>query len=112
MALFFLPGLVMASWVSRTPDIRDALGASHGELGLILMGLSGGSMVGILSSGPLVARFGTRPVLNVTATATAISVLVIALGAGMPSAWVLALGLAISGLAMGAAEVAMNVEGA
>lgn len=112
MALFFLPGLVMASWVSRTPDIRDALEASPGQMGLILMGLSVGSMVGILSSGPLVARFGTRPVLNVTATATAFSVLVIALGAGMPSAWVLALGLGISGLAMGAAEVAMNVEGA
>lgn len=112
LSLFFLPGLILASWVSRTPDIRDALGASSGQMGFILMGLSVGSMVGILCSAPLVLRFGTRRVLNVTATATALSMPVIALGAGLPSAVVLAAGLAMSGVAMGAAEVAMNVEGA
>ncbi len=50
-ALFFLPGIGIASWVTRTPAIRDALGASTQEMGLVLFGLSVGSMVGILSSG-------------------------------------------------------------
>ncbi|TRY20279.1 MFS transporter [Tessaracoccus rhinocerotis] len=112
MALFFVPGIVLASWVSRTPDIRDAFGASHAQMGLVLMGLSVGSMVGILASGPLVARFSTRKVIAVAATMTALSVPVLAIGAGLASPWLFALGLCLGGLAMGGGEVAMNVEGA
>lgn len=112
MALFFVPGIVLASWVSRTPDIRDAFGASHAQMGLVLMGLSVGSMVGILASGALVARFSTRKVIAVAATLTAVSVPVLALGAGTASPWVFAVGLCLGGLAMGSGEVAMNVEGA
>src|SRR6478735_9020583 len=84
--LFFLPGLTIASWVTRTPDVRDLVGASTAEMGLILFGLSAGSMVGILSSGALVARRGTRPVVPA--------------------------GLALFGLGMGGGEIALNVEGA
>ncbi|GAB3820963.1 MFS transporter [Tessaracoccus terricola] len=112
MALFFVPGIVLASWVSRTPDIRDAFGASHAQMGLVLMGLSVGSMVGILASGPLVARFSTRKVIAVAASLTAVSVPVLAVGAGAASPWVFAVGLCLGGLAMGGGEVAMNVEGA
>ncbi|HEY1133604.1 MAG TPA: MFS transporter [Nocardioides sp.] len=39
-ALFFLPGLGIASWVTRTPAIRDELGATTGEMGLVLFGLT------------------------------------------------------------------------
>jgi hypothetical protein len=46
-ALFFLPGLSISSWVTRTPAIRDLLGASTAEVGLVLLGLSVGSMAGI-----------------------------------------------------------------
>lgn len=48
---FFMPGLCMASWVTRTPAIRDRLHASTAEMGMVLFGLSLGSMGGILSSG-------------------------------------------------------------
>src|SRR4029453_17614638 len=64
-ALFFLPGLGISSWVTRTPDIRDLLGVSTADMGLILFGLSAGSMIGILGSGALVTRLGTRPVVTV-----------------------------------------------
>ncbi len=38
--LFFLiPGVSLASWVARTPDIRDRLEASTAEMGVILFGL-------------------------------------------------------------------------
>ncbi|MGO4760004.1 MFS transporter, partial [Streptomyces sp. 2MCAF27] len=70
-ALFFLPGLAMASWVTRTPDVRDLLGASTGRMGLVLFGLSVGSMAGILCSGPLVARWGARPLIAAGTLATA-----------------------------------------
>lgn len=63
---FFLPGLLMASWATRTPAIRDILSVSIAEMGGVLFGLSIGSMSGILCSAWLVKRFGTRNVILVT----------------------------------------------
>ncbi|MFC8680174.1 MFS transporter [Microbacterium ureisolvens] len=111
-ALFFVPGVGIASWVTRTPDIRDLLSASTAEMGLVLFGLSLGSMVGILSSGPLVARLGARPVIAVGAAGIVLSMPVIGLGAAAGSAIAVAVGLFLFGAGMGGGEVAMNVEGA
>ncbi|MFF5084961.1 MFS transporter [Actinoplanes sp. NPDC000266] len=111
-ALFFLPGLGISSWVTRTPDIRDLLGASTAEMGLVLFGLSAGSMVGILSSGALVRRFGTRPIVTVGIVATALSTPIVGVGAAASQSVVVAGGLALFGLGMGGGEVAMNIEGA
>ena len=36
---FFLPGLLMASWATRTPAIRDILSVSIAEMGGVLFGL-------------------------------------------------------------------------
>lgn len=110
--LFFLPGLTIASWVTRTPDVRDLVGASTAQMGLILFGLSAGSMVGILSSGALVARRGTRPVMLAGTLAVAAGAAVIGVGAALGSGPVVALGLALFGLGMGGGEIALNVEGA
>lgn len=111
-ALFFIPGVGIASWVTRTPAIRDALDASTAQMGLVLFGLSVGSMVGILGSGPLVARLGTRPVIVTGSSAVVVSMLVIGLGAMGGQPVVVAVGLGLFGLGMGGGEVALNVEGA
>lgn len=62
--LYSLPGFALASFVTRTPAVRDLLDASTTEMGLLLLGLSIGSMVGILVSSWLVRRAGTRAVLT------------------------------------------------
>ncbi|MEV4350552.1 MFS transporter [Actinoplanes sp. NPDC049596] len=111
-ALFFLPGLGISSWVTRTPDIRDLLGATTGEMGLVLFGLSAGSMAGILGSGALVRRFGTRPIVTIGVLATTLSTPIIGLGAATAQSAVVAAGLGLFGLGMGGGEVAMNIEGA
>lgn len=111
IALYFMPGVAIASWVTRTPAIRDALGASLAEMGLVLFGLSGGSMVGILASGALVARFGTRPVITAGASGVVVSMALVGLGTHLASMPIVIAGLAVFGAGMGAAEVAMNVEG-
>ncbi|WP_433789405.1 MFS transporter [Actinoplanes sp. CA-252034] len=111
-ALFFLPGLGISSWVTRTPDIRDLLAASTAEMGLILFGISVGSMIGILGSGALVTRFGTRPVATVGIVATTVSIPVIGLGAASHQSLLVAAGLFLFGIGMGGGEVAMNIEGA
>ncbi|GAA1979916.1 MFS transporter [Isoptericola halotolerans] len=111
-ALFFLPGITIASWVTRTPDIRDLVGASTAQMGLILFGLSAGSMIGILSSGPLVARWGARPVMAAGTVSVAVGAAVIGVGAALGNGAVVALGLGLFGCGMGGGEVALNVEGA
>lgn len=109
---FFLPGIAMSSWVTRTPDVRDQLGVSTAEMGLILFGLSVGSMIGILCSGRFVERLGTRPVI-VLGTALIISAtIVIGVGSAMSSAPVVTAGLFLFGAGMGSGEVAVNVDGA
>lgn len=57
----------MSSWVTRTPAIRDRLDLSTAHLGLVLFGLSPGSMAGISCSGRLVSKSGTRPVIGCVA---------------------------------------------
>lgn len=110
--MFLLPGIGISSWVTRTPDVQRLLGARIDEMGFILFGLSVGSMIGILSSGALVARLGTRPVIAVGTLSTAAGVAVVGLGSGLGIAPLVAFGLGLFGLGMGGAEVALNVEGA
>lgn len=111
-AFFFLPGLLMASWATRTPTIRDVLAVSISEMGIVLFGLSVGSMGGILCSGWLVKRFGTRPVIRSGMILVFVGMLLMSLALWFASPWLFALGLAGLGSGMGSAEVAVNVEGA
>ena len=109
---FFLPGLLMASWATRTPAIRDILSVSTAEMGIVLFGLSVGSMSGILCSAPLVKRFGTRAVIRTTMSCAVVGMLILSIALWLSSAWIFAAGLAVFGGSFGAAEVAINVEGA
>ncbi|MFF7311753.1 MFS transporter [Streptomyces sp. NPDC008137] len=111
--LFFLiPGLSISSWVTRTPDIRDQLDVSTAQMGIVLFGLSVGSMIGILGSGTLVARFGTRPVMGVATLLVILSTAVIGGGTMLSSAPATTAGLFLFGAGMGGGEVAINIDGA
>lgn len=109
---FFLPGLLMASWATRTPAIRDILSVSTAEMGVVLFGLSIGSMSGILCSAWLVKRFGTRKVIRTTMTCAVTGMVILSVALWCASPLIFALGLAVFGASFGAAEVAINVEGA
>ncbi|HAK7321280.1 TPA: MFS transporter [Salmonella enterica] len=109
---FFLPGLLMASWATRTPAIRDILSVSTAEMGAVLFGLSIGSMSGILCSTWLVKRFGTRKVIRMTMTCAVGGMVILSVALWCASPLIFALGLAVFGASFGAAEVAINVEGA
>ena len=109
---FFLPGLLMASWATRTPAIRDILSVSTAEMGTVLFGLSVGSMSGILCSAWLVKRFGTRNVIRTTMSCALFGMMILSLALWLSSAWLFAIGLGIFGASFDSAEVAINVEGA
>lgn len=111
-ALFLLPGLAWSSWITRTPDVRDQLSASTAEMGLILFGLSVGSILGVLASGALTVRLGTRPVIGLGVSLVVASMFTVGIGTAAALPFVVAFGLFIFGAGMGAAEIAMNIEGA
>ncbi|WP_407937187.1 MFS transporter [Kineosporia babensis] len=110
--LFFIPGLSISSWVTRTPAIRDLLGASTAQMGLVLFGLSIGSMAGILSSGLLVRHYGVRLVILLGTLSIVASMPTVGLGGVLSSPVLTAFGLFLFGLGMGGGEIAMNIEGA
>ncbi|GAA4938947.1 fucose permease [Nonomuraea thailandensis] len=107
---FLLPGMGVSSWVTRTPDIRDGLEASTAQMGLILFGLSLGSMIGVLCSGRLVSRFGTKPVMGVGTALIVTSLAVISAGTLLSSAPLVTAGLFAFGAGIGGGEVAINVD--
>jgi predicted MFS family arabinose efflux permease len=110
--VFLANGLAFATLLARTPALRDALGLSTAQLGLLLLCLSAGAVAGLPLAGPIVHRFGpARAVLfsMLTVTAGMFPLTVALLSSWIPVA---AGGLLVSGLGMGIWDVAMNVEGA
>ncbi|MDV6284403.1 MFS transporter [Rhodococcus jostii] len=110
--IFVGTGLTYASWVTRTPAIRSSLGVGTGDMGLIILGLSIGSMAGLLLAGPVVARIGARHVITAAATVASLGLFTVGLGSGVAIAALVGLGLAFTGAGFGMCEVALNVEGA
>lgn len=109
--LFLLAGITMSSWVTRTPAIRDRLELSTAQMGLVLFGLSLGSMAGISCSGRLVSRFGTRPVIVWGTWLLVAGMATISWGSGAASVPVVTAGLCAFGAGMGVGDVAVNVDG-
>lgn len=110
--LLFIPGLTIASWITRTPDVRDLLQVSIEQMGLVLFGMSIGSMAGIISSGPAVLRWGAQKVAGVATVSIVAGAAVMATGIAVVDPLAVALGLGFFGFGMGGGEVAVNVEGA
>ncbi|WP_308342323.1 MFS transporter [Streptomyces sp. MW-W600-10] len=98
--------------MARTPAVRDALEVSTGSMGLVLFGLSIGSMAGVLVSGGLVRGHGGRSVIALGAGLLVAGLVVIAGGAALEVSAGVFGGLALFGAGMGLAEVAFNIEGA
>jgi fucose permease len=102
----------MASWVVRTPAIRDQLSATTAEMGVVLLGLSVGSITGVVAGGPATAWRGARATMLSALLAVAASLAIIGVASVTGSLWTAAAGLSLFGLGMGSAEVAINVEAA
>jgi predicted MFS family arabinose efflux permease len=109
---FVAAGLAFSSFIARTPALRDALGLSTGELGLLLLCMSIGSVAGLPLSGPIVHRLGPGRAVLTGAASMTLGLALLAFGMSLPAVPVAALGLVFSGLGTGVWDVAMNVEGA
>lgn len=109
VALFYFgQGLGFASWASRIPTIKTALGLSEAELGTILLMLPIGQLITMPLSAALVNRFGSKVVLPIAAIIYALILIPIALS---PNAWYLGASLFLYGVAGNLCNISVNTQG-
>ncbi len=60
LVVFGVNGFGVASWMSRVPDVKAALHLTPGQLGLVLLSISVGSLIGLPLAGRLAHRFGAE----------------------------------------------------
>jgi MFS family permease len=106
--VFFVHGVVIATWVPRIPAVKERLGLTEGSLGVALLGLAVGALLAMQLVGPLLGRFGSRPVTRAAALANAALLVVPALAWNLPS---LLVALWLFGISIGLLDTAMNAHG-
>ncbi|MBL3964960.1 MFS transporter [Burkholderia sp. KCJ3K979] len=107
MALFFVAGMMYASWGVHVPTVRDKFALSPGLLSIALFAVAGGSIVAMLSIARWIARVGSRTAClagGLVMSACAALILVV------PDYWMLLAVLALFGFSMATLDVAMNAE--
>lgn len=104
LAAFFVFGVLWGGWAALLPAVQAAVGASKGELGLILLFIAIGSLPAMLLTGRMLDRRGHRvlPVLLVGLAGAAV------LPAFAESTVALAAALLVLGAATGAVDVGIN----
>ena len=110
-AVFIASGFAFASWASRIPAVRDHLGLTSADLGLVLLSIAGGSVVSLPITGWVIHRFSTRTTVAGTASLLCVGLVVIGIGY-LTGVAVVVVGLFLLGFGNGAWDVAMNVQGA
>lgn len=112
MGLFFSMGVMLATFLSRIPTIRDQLGVDKGRLSTLIIFGAGGALVALLLTGWAAARFGTRALLMWTTVAYTVSFIAI----GVSSELGIAAGFAafqfLSSFSFSFTNVSMNAEAA
>jgi len=111
-AAFGLGGITVSAWGPRLPAIKAELNVGTATIGLLLAGVTVGSILGLLASTPVRHWVGgRRAVLGAAALiAAAMAVMGGALIAG--SVPLLAVAFVITGTGIGLLDVLINVEGA
>ncbi|MFM9877008.1 MAG: MFS transporter [Rhodoglobus sp.] len=110
--IFALTGIAIASWVARLPGVRDALAISPAQVGALIFGIAAGSILGLVASSHIVARFGARATMTAGILTSAAGLAVAGVGGTLPNFPVTFAGLLVFGSAAGITDVAMNVSGA
>jgi len=105
--IFALNGFLAAMWVAHIPVISGRTDVGHDELGGLLLLLGGSAFVGMQLCGPLIDRWGSRPL-----TVFAASLLSAVIITPVLAVDTLTLGAALAafGFANGCLDVSMNAQ--
>ncbi|MCC3763377.1 MFS transporter [Glycomyces sp. TRM65418] len=112
-AVFALSGFLFANWAARVPNIRDILGATTQEMGVLILGLAVGAMLGLVASSHVIAHLGATAAIRWFLATTAVGLIAAGLIAGIaPNYWALFAALMVLGAGNAILDVAMNLSGA
>ncbi|MCO4293974.1 MFS transporter [Solitalea sp. MAHUQ-68] len=106
-AHYFIYGLVFASWASRIPDIKQALGMNEAELGGVLFFIPIGQMTGMALSGWLVNKFGSKSILLKGAILYPSMLVLLGLAGTL---WQLSIGLFLFGISSNLFNISVNTQ--
>jgi len=110
---FTVSGVLFASFVSRIADVRASLHLSNGDLGLLLLASSVGSIAALPAAGRVVERWGAAGAVRGGAVTATVALVLAGIGATVVDrTWLAAVGLFGYGVGFSQWDVAMNVEGA
>lgn len=110
--VFVLNGAHFSSWASRLPAVRDGLGLTPAQMGVLLLVGSVGSLVSLPLSGVIVTRLGAARTVLGFALVNATGLVIASAGVAMGNAVVVGAGLVVFGVGTGVWDAAMNLEGA
>jgi MFS family permease len=105
--VFFINGMVLASWVPHIPAVKARHALSDGQLGLVLLAMAVGSVLALPLAGGLITRFGSRLLTSVAALGFCLA---LPLPLMSPNVGVLALSLMLLGACNGILDVSMNAQ--
>ncbi len=112
LLVFAMSGFALASWMSRVPDVKDALALTPGRLGLLMLSISVGSLIGLPVAGRVAHRFGAAGAVRLGSVLAMPGLMLAALAVRLDiSPWLLIPGLLLVGLGNGVWDVAQNLEG-
>ncbi len=104
-ASFFLLGFAGIAWVPRIPEIKDSLGLSDGQFGLLLLASTAGAIPGAQLAGRVVHMYASQIVVRISGVLLPLGVAIIGSASTVE---VLAVGLFIMGFSVPFMDVALN----
>lgn len=105
---FFLNGVMSATFSTRLPAVQMKLALPPGQLGLALLGCTGGGLITMNIAGRVSSRFGSKVITTIAALSMCITLPLVALAPALP---LFLLALVFFGAGSGAMDVTMNLQG-
>lgn len=113
LLVFALNGATFATWASRIPNVRDELGLAPGQLGLLLLFISAGSLIALPLSGRVTPAIGAQAAVRYGSMIGCFGMVLAGFATDLLRApVVVAVGMFLIGLGIGFWDVSMNLEGA
>lgn len=112
IVMFALIGPPSMALLVRLPEIKELLGVSTSELGLLLFSGAVGSILALSIAARVIARLGTRPQMLGGFYLVALGLIGQAFAATTGSIWLFAICIFVTGFGFGFVDVPLNVDGA
>lgn len=108
---FALGGVTVSTWGPRLPAIKAHLGIGTATIGLLLAGVTVGSIGGLVISSPVLRRLGSRRAVTVALLVIGAALGVMGAAISLRSIPLLSAAFVVIGMWIGCLDVLINVEG-